>query len=268
MEDSSGKARSTSRQSFPFLLSHFPTQTEKCVMLVRVAVVLQRGDCCPGVDVHRMFARLDPRTQKLLEKEGLLVPAELHTLGPASAISSPSGDVPFFGATTRSLGEERDSASVVSAASSTQHRAGPVTAASAKTPVKQPQSATTSPPTAKSVSQRVPLSAPRSAARHADHDAHAGDASWLSVGARVIVVRNGRKPGTVRFVGQTDFGGAGGVWVGVELDDPVGNNAGTVDVRAVVVIPSVSVIAVMCVAVHARCRAGNTLCVRRHMVCL
>lgn len=34
------------------------------------------------------------------------------------------------------------------------------------------------------------------------------------------------KRGTVRFVGQTDFGSAGGVWVGIEYDEPIGKHNG------------------------------------------
>jgi len=45
----------------------------------------------------------------------------------------------------------------------------------------------------------------------------------FSVGQRVFV---SNRAGTVRFCGQTEF--AGGVWVGIQLDDPVGRNDGTV----------------------------------------
>jgi len=41
---------------------------------------------------------------------------------------------------------------------------------------------------------------------------------WLTEGAYVTIGSN--KAGTVRYVGATQF--AGGVWVGVELDTPVG----------------------------------------------
>ncbi|XP_028999228.1 kinesin-like protein KIF13B isoform X2 [Betta splendens] len=47
---------------------------------------------------------------------------------------------------------------------------------------------------------------------------------WLMEGACVTVGNN--KPGTVRYIGVTQF--AEGVWVGVELDTPVGKNDGSV----------------------------------------
>jgi tubulin-folding cofactor B len=33
----------------------------------------------------------------------------------------------------------------------------------------------------------------------------------------------------VRYVGLTEFGGTGGVWVGIEYDEPMGKNNGSVE---------------------------------------
>lgn len=50
----------------------------------------------------------------------------------------------------------------------------------------------------------------------------------VRMGDRVIVSSSrGSKAGTLKFVGNTDF--APGVWAGVELDDPLGKNDGSVD---------------------------------------
>ncbi|MEQ2164134.1 hypothetical protein GOODEAATRI_003396 [Goodea atripinnis] len=60
-----------------------------------------------------------------------------------------------------------------------------------------------------------------------DDDDHSHDdvpPDWLTEGAYVTVGSN--KAGTVRYVGTTQF--ADGLWVGVELDTPVGKNDGSV----------------------------------------
>lgn len=51
-----------------------------------------------------------------------------------------------------------------------------------------------------------------------------GSTGALQMGDRVQV--SGSRVGTVRFIGPTDF--AAGEWVGIELDEPLGKNDGTV----------------------------------------
>lgn len=51
----------------------------------------------------------------------------------------------------------------------------------------------------------------------------------MKVGDRVIVMNSnaGSKAGMLRFIGTTQF--APGQWCGVELDDPLGKNDGSVE---------------------------------------
>ena len=54
---------------------------------------------------------------------------------------------------------------------------------------------------------------------------HTGKMSAFAVGQRVKV--SGKDGvGTVRYIGETDF--KEGTWVGIEMDEPIGNNDGTV----------------------------------------
>lgn len=49
--------------------------------------------------------------------------------------------------------------------------------------------------------------------------------SDVVVGARCEVLDEMARLGTIRFVGETSFG-KGGVWVGLELDEPLGKGDG------------------------------------------
>jgi len=48
----------------------------------------------------------------------------------------------------------------------------------------------------------------------------------ISVGRRVILPTKNNAPGVIQFLGETEF--AKGIWVGIELDNPVGKNNGKV----------------------------------------
>ena len=58
----------------------------------------------------------------------------------------------------------------------------------------------------------------------------AARAVHIPVGARCQVEsteEDFHKRGTVRFVGPTKFGSGGGIWVGIEYDEPIGKNDGS-----------------------------------------
>jgi tubulin-folding cofactor B len=55
-------------------------------------------------------------------------------------------------------------------------------------------------------------------------------AAQMPIGSRCeVVAENGstKHRGTIRFVGETEFGNKTGVWVGVEYDDHYGKNDGS-----------------------------------------
>lgn len=81
----------------------------------------------------------------------------------------------------------------------------------------------------------------------------------FDVGDRVIV--SGNKVGLVRFLGTTDF--AQGVWVGVELEQPLGKNDGSVQGRRYFVCkPRYGLFAPAAKTVRAPNQAGTKLLVR------
>ena len=55
-------------------------------------------------------------------------------------------------------------------------------------------------------------------------------AARIGLPVEVTLAGNLKQRGVVRFVGPTDFSSAG-TWIGVELDDAVGRNDGSVDGR-------------------------------------
>lgn len=50
----------------------------------------------------------------------------------------------------------------------------------------------------------------------------------IKVGARCVVGEDSQRRGTVRFIGPIDDLPGGGLWVGVQYDEPVGKNDGSV----------------------------------------
>lgn len=72
----------------------------------------------------------------------------------------------------------------------------------------------------------VPYTAPQAAAKTDDADCQQQEAEQMNIGDR-CEVRPGGKRGSVRFVGRCP-GLPLGFWIGVEYDEPVGKNDGTV----------------------------------------
>lgn len=68
-------------------------------------------------------------------------------------------------------------------------------------------------------------------ASNADDDSVDLKGGELKVGDRVLV--SGAKNGVLRFIGTTEF--AQGVWGGVELDQPIGKNDGSVQGKRLVI---------------------------------
>lgn len=58
------------------------------------------------------------------------------------------------------------------------------------------------------------------------HQSHIEE-KGIKVGSRCMIGEDSQRRGTVRFVGPTDDLPGGGLWVGVQYDEPVGKNDGS-----------------------------------------
>ena len=72
--------------------------------------------------------------------------------------------------------------------------------------------------------------APDAASAEKNTSSGSAAAAHIPIGSRCEVTPADsvlKKRGVVRFVGSTKFGKEGGVWIGVEYDEPIGKNDGS-----------------------------------------